>query len=584
MLDSIAMPSPDRIPLPSPSVFDSLDAEARATLEAELIWFSLPGGRELFHAGDPPSGLYMVVTGSLGAILAEVTQDEPAVVIRAGEVVGEYALLLNRRQGATCIALRDTSIAWLSKEGFDRLVRTHPESVLPFAAQLIDVLGRALRFHRTPFAIAKTIGLIPLHRGAPADRLAAALVAASVKTSRKAILLDGSAAKRSPDFIHMVEADHELVIYCGDTPDSDWTQTCIRQSDRVLLVALATEAPSPHADLLTRIKELPWRQAELLLVQEDGSRRPAPAEPWLSRIPMPFHCHLRLSSAADMARLARYVAGRGVGLVLSGGGARGFAQIGVIKAFREMRIPIDLVGGTSMGAIVAAGVALEWDDKEMVERMRAAFVTSNPLDDFAVPVVALTKGRKVERRLRAHFAEARLEDMWRPYFAVASNLSTGEVAVMRRGLLRRALRASIAIPGLLPPVIEKGDVLADGGVMNNLPCDVMSAMRRGPVIGIDVSHSRTPDMTNAKTKSLMHRVFAPSDYDGPGIVSLLLRSATVGGTIQTRSSRDHADLLLDPPLEHIEIRDWQSFDQAIEQGYRFTMEHAGELEKLGIAE
>jgi NTE family protein len=266
--------------------------------------------------------------------------------------------------------------------------------------------------------------------------------------------------------------------------------------------------------------------------------------------------------------------------VLSGGGARGFAHIGVIKALRQGRIPIDLAGGTSMGAIVAAGVALEWDDQEMRERMHAGFVRSNPLDDFAFPLVALTKGRKVERRLRRHFAESRIEDMWRPYFAVASNLSTGEVTVLRHGPLRRALRASIAIPGLLPPVIEGGDVLADGGVMNNLPCDVMDVMRRGPVLGVDVTRYRSFDAAILGKRSLVDRLFMQSDYEGPGIVSLLLRAATVGGTIQTRSSRDHADLILDPPLPNIEIRDWKAFDRAIEAGYRYAMDRMGELERL----
>src|SRR5665213_1248572 len=584
MQDSSGAAAHFRIPIPTPSVFDSLDAEARASLEAELAWFSVPSGHELYRPGDLSSGLFMVLTGCLGIIIGAVTQDEPAALIRPGEVVGEYGLLLDRPQGATCVAIRDTSIAWLSKDGFARLVRKHPESVLPFAAQLIDVLGRALSFRRRSFTIPKTVGLIPLHQGAPVDRIAAALVAAAVKAGHKAILLDSAAAGRSHDFIQIVETEHDVVIYCGDTADSDWTRTCIRQSDRVLLTAVAAEAPREQAALLEQIKRLPWRQAELLLVQQEGIRPPAPAAGWLSQFSVPFHSHVRLSSTSDMARLARYVTGRGLGLVLSGGGARGFAHIGVIKALREARIPIDLVGGTSIGAIIAAGVALEWDDKEMYERMHAAFVRSNPLDDFTVPIFALTKGRKVERRLRRHFAEARAEDMWRPYFAVASNLTNGEVAVLRSGLLWRALRASTAIPGLLPPVIEKGDVLADGGVMNNLPCDVMDAMRRGPVIGVDVSRYRTPDMTGAHTKTLLRRLFVPSDYGGPGMISLLLRAATVGGTIQTRSSRDHADLLLDPPLELIAIRDWRSFDHAMEQGYRYTMERIGELEKITAAE
>jgi len=575
--------SPFRVPLPTPSVFDGLDADARASLEAELAWFSLPGGRVLYREKDPPTGIYMVLTGCLGIIVESVTADEPAILVQAGEVVGEYASLLNRHQVATCMAVRDTSLAWLSREAFDRLVRKHPESLLPFAAQLIDLFARALSFRRRVFTAPKILAIVPLHRSAPVELLAAAIVAAVVKSGLKATLLTSASAKRRPDIIQAIETENDVVIYCGDVVDSDWTQTCIRQSDRVLLVAMARHSPRDHAELLNDIKELPWRQAELVLLQDDQAAAPVAAEPWLTRFPVPFHYHLRLHKDADIARLARCLTGRGLGIVLSGGGARGFAHIGVIKALREARIPIDLVGGTSMGAIVAAGVALEWDDKEMYERMHNGFVRSNPVNDYAVPFVALIRGRKVERRLRRHFARSRAEDMWRPYFAIASNLSNGEVAVMRSGLLWRALRASIAIPGLLPPMIENGEVLADGGVMNNLPCDIMDAMRRGPVVGVDVSRYRTLETSNVRARSWAHRLFVRPDYNGPGIISLLMRAATVGGTIQTRSSRDHADLVLDPPLEAIEIRDWRSFDRAIEQGYRYTMERIGEFERLAAA-
>jgi NTE family protein len=575
----INIASPFRIPLPSHSVFDSLDAEVRTSLEAELVWFSVPGGRVLFRENDPATGLYLVLSGCLGLIAGSVTHDEPSVLVQVGEVVGQYTMLLNRPQISTCVAIRDTSLAWLSKSGFDRLLRDHPESVLAFAGQLIEMFNRVLSFHQRPFNVPRNLALIPLHAGAPTDRLAAALAASILKGGGKAIFLDHAAAGQRAEFLQAVEDAHDLVIYCGDTADSDWTRTCIRQSDRVLLVALAAEPPRDHAALLDKVKELPWRQAELVLLQPDDTRSPAAAESWLNHVPVRFHCHLRLGNAADIARLARYAMGRALGLVLSGGGARGFGHIGVIKALRAAGVPIDMLGGTSMGAIIAAGVALEWDDQEMYERMHAGFVRSNPLGDYAIPFVALIKGKKVERRLRRHFPDSRVEDLWRPYFAVAANLTNGEVAVLRRGPLWRALRASIAIPGLLPPVIEAGEVLVDGGVMNNLPTDVMDTMRRGPIIGVDITHYRGLQSSMASAGSL-GRLFAPSGYEGPGIVSILLRAATVGGTLQAKSHRDHADLILAPPMETIAIRDWHSFDRAIEEGYRHTMERIAELERF----
>jgi NTE family protein len=356
---------------------------------------------------------------------------------------------------------------------------------------------------------------------------------------------------------------------------------CIRRSDRVLLVGGADASPVECLSrLVEAITEVPWRRAELVLLQGTASRSPVAAEPWLGRWPVPFHCHIRPDNRADIARLARYLTGRAVGLVLSGGGARGYGHIGVIKALRAAGIPIDLVGGTSIGSIMAAGVALEWDDQEFHERMHRAFVASNPLDDYVFPLVALTRGRKVTQRLREHFGEERVEDLWRPYFAVATNLTTGGITVQRSGVLWRAVRASIAIPGLLPPMVERGEVLVDGAVMNNLPSDIMSAMRRGPVIGVDVTRYQTVHVTPSNGRWSLRSLFAGYDYEGPGIVSLLLRAGTMGGDAQTMMSRAHSDVLLEPPLQHVNIRDWHIFDRTIEAGYRYTMERIEELEKL----
>ena len=266
MQEAVANLPPYRVPLPSPSVFDSLDAEARAFLEGELIWLSLPGGRVLFYQDDAATGLYMVLTGCLGLVVEGVSHDEPAVLVQAGEIVGEYALLLNRPQVSTCVAIRDTSLVWLSKQSFDALVRKHPEALLPFTAQLIELFGRALSFRRRIFTVPKTLALIPLHEGAPVAELAAALVAAIGDAGQKATAVDREAAKLRADVFQAFETEHDLLIYCGDTVDSEWTKTCIRQADRVQLVANTKEPPFCHENLLEAIKTLPWRQAELVLI------------------------------------------------------------------------------------------------------------------------------------------------------------------------------------------------------------------------------------------------------------------------------------------------------------------------------
>jgi NTE family protein len=317
-------------------------------------------------------------------------------------------------------------------------------------------------------------------------------------------------------------------------------------------------------------------------VQSAARRLPSPAMPWLTKFGVGLHCHVRSGCKSDMARLARYLIGRAVGIALSGGGARGCGHIGVIRALREAGLPIDLVGGTSMGAIIAAGIALEWDDIELRDRVHDAFVRSDPVSDYGFPFVSLTKGRKVARRLREHFGDARVEDLWRPYFAVASNLTTGRILVQREGVLWCALKASAAIPGLMPPHIEAGEVLVDGAVMNNLPADIMRGFRRGPVIGVDVARYQNLRAIGDDEQTMSRRWLFPRDQrDAPDIVSLLLRSAMVTSDAQAKICRSQADLLLEPPLQDIDMRDWKAIDRAIDAGYHYAAEKLRDENVLG---
>ena len=175
--------------------------------------------------------------------------------------------------------------------------------------------------------------------------------------------------------------------------------------------------------------------------------------------------HIRRGDPGDLERLVRRLTGRAVGLVLSGGGARAYAHIGVIRALTERGVPIDFIGGASMGGVIAAGLALGWDLEEMDRRIRLAFVDSSPLDDIAFPMLAMTRGGKVARRLEENFGDVQFADLWRPCFCVSSNLTTGMPQVHRRGLVRAALRASISLPGLLPPATQGQNVLVDGAVL-----------------------------------------------------------------------------------------------------------------------
>ena len=564
-----------RIPVPSPSILDGLDREARNALEGEMEWLCLPGGQVLFREGESPDALYLVIAGTLGISAGRPGEDGTMLgQVRAGETVGEMGLLSERPRSATVVALRDCSLLRIGKRAFERFIRQHPAAALRFLAQLVDRLEQTTRGTR-PLFVPTTLALVPLDGAVPVEELAEKLAEAVSRLGLKVCILGEREARHTEEHFHAIESAHDLTIYRGGTAGVSWVPLCIRRADRLLLLAAGRE-PSCNLALLTAEPRPQWRVAELVLLVDD-SGKPQSAARWLTRLRVQSHYHVRRDSPADIARLARCVTGRAVGLVLSGGGARGFGHIGVIRALRASGVPLDLVGGTSIGAVIAAGVALEWQDDEFDARMRRAFVDSNPLDDYTFPFVALTKGHKVSARLREHFGESRIEDLWRPYFCVASNLTTGKVAVLRQGLLCQALRASIAIPGLLPPVIEDGSVLSDGAVLNNLPADIMATLRRGPVIGVDVTHYRALQPQQRRPRHWLRRLLGGGDHQGPGIATMLMTAANLGSDAQTRLSRAHVDVLLEPPLA-IGIRDWRAYDRAVDAGYRYAMERMADID------
>jgi len=227
------------------------------------------------------------------------------------------------------------------------------------------------------------------------------------------------------------------------------------------------------------------QRAELVLLHEGSITRGGAAR-WLAVQPGIQHHHV--TSTEDIPRVARMLTGRGVGLVLSGGGARGFAHIGVVKALREAGVPIDLVGAPVWEASWRRGCS-------MLERpgiegaVPRCVCPGQALRDYTLPFVSLVSGRKVSRLLRKDCGDIHIEDLPLTFFCVSSNLTTGHSMVHRRGLLWLWLRASVAIPGVLPPSYTRVRC-SWTRTMNNLPVDAMRELGRGPVIAWTLVRTR----------------------------------------------------------------------------------------------
>jgi NTE family protein len=238
------------------------------------------------------------------------------------------------------------------------------------------------------------------------------------------------------------------------------------------------------------------------------------------------------------------------------------------------------VGGASIGAIIAGGVAMGWGDEEMILRYRRSFVDTNPVNDYTFPLIALTRGRKVSRLLEREYGDVSIEDLRVPYFCISANLTTGRTREHRQGALSRALRAAVAIPGVMPPVFEGDDILVDGAAIDNLPVDVMRRRMSGYVIGCDVGADRsfTAELAPGEGPPLWR--FLSRGRGGRrriNIFQVLMHAGMVKSSSVEQAQRALADLILRPPLERIDLLNWRAFERAIEGGYRYARQALGEL-------
>jgi NTE family protein len=549
-----------------------LDANSIAELAQEIEWFSLPGGATLYCSGQAADGLYVIINGALGIYAAQPSGGSRFVGrLSAGQTAGEMEVISGKPRSTTLVALRDSEVARLSRATFDKLVDQHPQTLRYIATGLAEQVDSLQQAHRRPRSVPKTFAIVPNDSNFDARELGSNLVACLRRFGRSELTLSTHASERTTHWFHRLERANEFVVYLTDPRPTNWSRLCLRQADVLLLVAHHGSKPQRWRALDGADgRSAEMRTAEILLLHPDG-RGAYAAGGWLDVQPCRRLHHVR--NIDDIARVARLLTGRSVGLVLSGGGARGFAHIGVMRALREAKIAVDSIGATSIGAIIGAGWAAGWDYQEMRDRMRRSFVTSNPLSDYTLPLISLVTGRKVSRMMRQEFGETDIEDLRLPYYCVSANLATGQLAVHRRGKLWMWLRASIAIPGILPPVFTQHQAYVDGATLNNLPVDIMREDLNGPIIAVDAGADRSfiSDLEMTETPPLwrISSVFGRR-WPRVNIMQILLRAGMLNSAAATIGQRELADVLLRPPLERVDLLDWQAFERVIDIGYRYA--------------
>jgi NTE family protein len=584
------------------ALFRTLSSEQRLKAFSAMVRQDLVRGQMLVAQGGPSDSLFMVLHGALA--VRRTGDLEPIAELRAGELVGEIGFFANVPRTADVIAIRDTSVLMLTRAAYRDLAEDAPAIVEALLAALArrfaKETARLTPMRASPKARAVALidgGCEPLP-SAFDRRMRDGLAATDVEIvdpARLNAMFPGRAldASEVTDWLNKLEHAAPLVVYLGGREASAWARKAIRQAD---LVVFACRGDAP-AGALTDVEAFacdvhPVSARRLVRIHDRRSGEVSGTAAWLARLPSFMHHHVALEDQVDIDSLIRFLSGRAVGFVAAGGGSFGTAHVGIYKAFRERGVMFDIFVGTSVGSAMAAGFAKNYEAEHLERGTHEIFVRSRSFRRPTWPRNALLDHKAFDRALADQYGrDCRIEDCWRPFAAVATNLSTHNLELIRSGVLWHAVRASSAIPGLLPPFYTpEGAMLVDGCLIDNVPLAPMHQLKSGPNLVVhfgepaaemfDVDYAALPGRLELITTMLMpfRKKLLPA---APSAVNVLWRSLVAHQRYDTLPAGP-LDMVMRPPSPlGIDVTDFDRHTEIFHASYLWAKEAIDALEAEG---
>ena len=547
------------------SLFAGLEPELRAAIAARSRELHVPARQWLFHEGERGDCLYVVRAGRMDVVSGDGTL---LWVAGRGAALGELALLTGSPRAASVRAARASDVIAVDRAEFETLLDTAPA----LSRALNRTLSEQLRISRGALPRVRprpvTIALVPLQDGLPVAAIAGTLRRALSRVGPAAQLGEADAPPASPNdtalsrfgpMLDRCEADHEYVVLATDgaAPTDAWTKFCLQQADRVL--ALTRGGTPPQRE------PLPAELRGCDLVACDVAPGSGRLAPWVTMLE-PVESHALDSGDGlthDVARIARRLSGRSTGIVLSGGGARAFAHLGVLEEFRAAGVTIDRVAGVSMGAYIGGMLAMGLPPEEIDARCYEEFVRRRPLGDYTLPRHSLIRGDRVRALLARTFADVAIEELPLSYFCASADLRSSELVVHRDGLLREHIGTSMALPIIGPPQVRGRQLLVDGSLVDNLPVATMASLAEGPIVAVDVKATFERPQQPAGTAN-GSRAARPARM--PMLGETLTRVLLMASANTSEAAARHAELVINPRSAGIGLLEFHQLDAAREAG------------------
>jgi predicted acylesterase/phospholipase RssA/CRP-like cAMP-binding protein len=562
-------------------------------------------GQVLFEEGDSPDGLYIAVSGKL---IIETTNQEgqrrKMAEVHAPGTVGELALLANTNRSSTVTAARESTLALLSRTAFDEIIAPRAQLLLQLSRLIVN---RQIANTREEIGSTadRNFVVIPLDSRMPLRRFVHQLKS-SMREIDSSLSIDsrsfdtlygrtGASQTGFDDVFNPAIAEwlddkenrFDSLMYVADKEWTPWTRRCVNRADRILLVANA----SPDND--TGIREIERQLQEmfsqsricpridLVLLHSSDTKHPTGTAKWLDIRRLDAFYHVRMNDRLHFGRLARRMRNCARGIVFSGGGARGYAHLGVHKLIEEQNVEIDYIGGSSMGGLLGALMAMG-HSYASIEELSSTFASKRALYDYTLPLASLMTSSKLTNFCKHVYKSARIEDLWTPFFCVSSNLADGREVIHEKGPLWKVIRSTISLPGIFSPVpMSNGDLLIDGAVLNSFPVDIMLDRLggKGNIIGVNVSH--IPEQFNyydfgttlSGWEVLLSRLnpFVET-IRIPRMLETLLRSTDIKSIERLNVARNSIQVLVEPNVRSIALMDFKSYKKISELGYQEAKE------------
>ncbi|MGN7610563.1 cyclic nucleotide-binding and patatin-like phospholipase domain-containing protein [Magnetococcales bacterium HHB-1] len=558
-------------------------------------WVEVAQGETIIEQGEVGKALFFIVYGRCVALKKDKYGHTKRLgELYPGQIIGEISLITDQPATATVRAMHHSRLVRFSREAFLHMVAEVPQITFQ-AARIIANRLQGKEAYENQQRRTVSLALLPLHDDIDCDTFADQLQNA-LNNITKSIIVDSTMiqdyatcpshteindaqyAVIHQQFIRLAEM-HNLLILKASHQVTSWTSLCVCRSDRILLVASAKH----HQHALTQLEKQLFSHMDaeitphidLVLIHAQDQWSITHAEAWRAKRYFQTVYHVRQNQPQDYQRLARRLMGSASGLVVGGGGARSLAHLGVIKALREADIPIDMVAGTSMGAFIAALYAMDLDMETMIGATRRVWVDWRPLSDYDYPAIAMIKGKRLERACQELWSGWSFDDLPLSCFCMVADITNCRAEAVDRGPVWRGVRSSCSLPGIGPPFLEKDRLWVDGGVIDNLPVEVMQKKYGHEINQLIVTDIFKENIFKAPEKiptgwPLFWQRFNPwsKSVEIPRMFDILYRSATLASEQGATQGIEKADLVFRPSVDQYGLLEFKALSQCVEIGYQ----------------